>query len=150
MVTLYFPFLLGYRLWGKISQRVCPKTISNLFDINVSDWSILWYPILRIGEKYYTSLRGKRSSLFRPVVSDVDNKVLLHSQPWGLYYKTVYGSNFCRIIIGQCVCHLQSLPPQSNICGQGQEPIIISNSWEGLHSGRLQPRPQILDQGGSD
>ncbi len=38
---------------------------------------------------------------------------------WGLYCKTFYGSNFCRIVLSLSVCHCQSLPPQYSICRQG-------------------------------
>ncbi len=34
--------------------------------------------------------------------------------------KLLYGSICCRIIISQSVCYFLSLPPQSNIWGQGQ------------------------------
>ncbi len=68
----------------------------------------------------------------------------------GLYYKTLYGSNCCRIVISQSVCHFLSLPPWPNICWQDQEPAIGAESIMGLYSGMIEPCPQILDQGGSD
>ncbi len=47
-------------------------------------------------------------------------KVLLNwlQNTWGLYYKTFYGSNCCRIVISWGVCHFLSLPPWPNICRQ--------------------------------
>ncbi len=36
----------------------------------------------------------------------------------GLYFEFCYGSNRFRAVVSQ------SLPPQSNICGQGQEPTL--------------------------
>ncbi len=68
----------------------------------------------------------------------------------GLYYKTFYGSNCCRIIISQSVCNFLSLPPRPNICGQDQEPTISADSSMGLYSGMIEPCLEILDQGGSD
>ncbi len=44
---------------------------------------------------------------------------LLLQDTRGRYYKTFYGSNCCRIVISQSVCHFLSLQPQSNIWGQG-------------------------------
>ncbi len=38
----------------------------------------------------------------------------------GLYHKTFYGSNFCRIVISQSVFQCRSLLPQFNILGQVQ------------------------------
>ncbi len=42
--------------------------------------------------------RYKHSSLFGLDVSDKEKKVY-NTDTWGLYYKTFYGSNYCRIII---------------------------------------------------
>ncbi len=39
-------------------------------------------------------------------------------------YNTFYGYNCCRIAISQSVCLCHSLPLQSNICWQVQEPTI--------------------------
>ncbi len=41
---------------------------------------------------------------------------------YGAYYKTFYGRNCYCIVISQSVSHCHSPPPQSNICGRGQEP----------------------------
>ncbi len=68
----------------------------------------------------------------------------------GWQYKTLNSSNCCYILIRQSVCHLHSLPPQSVIYWQGQEPTITLQSRKGLHSGNLQPRLQLLDQCGSE
>ncbi len=76
--------------------------------------------------------------------------VIKNNQPWGLYYRSFYGCNCCHIVISQTVCHCQSLPPLSNICKQFQDPTIRVKSRNGLHSGRLQLCPQILDQHISD
>ncbi len=68
----------------------------------------------------------------------------------GLYYKTFYGSDCCRIVISQSVCHILSLPSWPIICGQDQKRTISAESSMGLYSGMIEPYPQILDQGGSD
>ncbi len=47
--------------------------------------------------------------------------------------KKFYGCNFCRTIVSYCVCHCHSLPPVSNICGQGQEPPF----WSPIRSSTL-------------
>ncbi len=71
-------------------------------------------------------------------------------QTRGLYYKTFYGSNCCRIVISQSVCHFLSLPAWPNICRQDQEPTISAESSMGLYSGMIEPCPQISGQGGND
>ncbi len=70
------------------------------------------------------------------------------SFPRGLYYKTFYSCYCCCIVIRQSICNHHSLPLQSNIFGHGQEPTIGVEYCNCLHSGRLQPSLQILDQGG--
>jgi hypothetical protein len=41
---------------------------------------------------------------------------------WGLNYKTFYSN--CCIVISWSVCHFQSLPPYSNICGKARSPQL--------------------------
>ncbi len=65
------------------------------------------------------------------------------------HFETFYGSICCCKLISQSVCHSHSLPPQSNICGQGWSipewnPLLDSTPMIGS-----QHCPQILDQGGS-
>ncbi len=57
----------------------------------------------------------------------------------GLYYKTFYNSNCCRIVISQSICHFLSLSPWLNICWQDQEPTISAESSMGLYSGMIEP-----------
>ncbi len=90
-------------------------------------------------------LTGNKHSWF---VSDGESLYNIDNR--GLYYKTFYGSNSCRIVISQSVCQFLSLPPWPNICGQDQEPTISAESSMVLYSGMIEPCPQILDQGGSD
>ncbi len=59
--------------------------------------------------------------------------------PGACTHKKFYGCNFYHILISYCVCHCHSLPPMSNICGQGQEPTFRVESHKELHSGRLKP-----------
>ncbi len=68
-------------------------------------------------------------------------KVLKH---WPLYYKIFNSHNCWRNAISQ------SVPTQSNNCGQEKEPTIIVEYGKALYFGRLQPCLQILVQGGSD
>ncbi len=81
-------------------------------------------------------------------MNDLTKFLLISS--WGLYQKTFYSSNCCRVVISQSVCHFLSLPPWPNTCGQDQEPTISAESSMGLYSGMIEPCPQILDQGRSD
>ncbi len=82
--------------------------------------------------------------------------IIVHRQPSdelvkyrGLYNKTFYCSNCCRIVISQSVCYCQSLPPQPNICKLDLNLL----EWSPLQNSPLciasQPFLQILDQGGS-
>ncbi len=54
------------------------------------------------------------------------------SRTRGLNYKTF------TTLISQSVCHSQSHLPESNTCGQGQEPTLTAEFWKWLHSLRLQ------------
>ncbi len=76
-----------------------------------------------------------------------DLKLVCEWPAWSLYYKTYYKS--CHIVISQGFCHCNSLPPQSNICGQGQEPTIRVESHKVFHSGKLQTCLLIIDKTGS-
>jgi len=56
---------------------------------------------------------------------------------WGLYY-IIYRPNIFPFVITPSVCHCQSGPPLSNICGQGLE-LTLAESHQGFHLGRLHP-----------
>ncbi len=64
---------------------------------------------------------------------------------WGLYYKTFYGSNCCRIIIRQCFCHFLSLPPGLIFIGKTRRPLLAQSPVWGstLVSPSLAPKYQI-------
>ncbi len=74
----------------------------------------------------------------------------MYQYPWGLYYKTFYGSNCCHIVMSQSVCHFLSLSPQSNIWGQGSIIPKQSHILDSALKVGSQSCPQILGQSGSD
>ncbi len=58
------------------------------------------------------------------------SKLFLKLSPGVQYYTTFYSHNCCRSIISQSVCHYHPLPPQSNICRQGEEPTFrVESCW---------------------
>jgi hypothetical protein len=74
---------------------------------------VLLLGVLHFGKTCQKKNNFKRSSLFcwnreeksfltwAPCRNKLERKrVCSNNKPWGRYYKTFYGSNFCRIVIG--------------------------------------------------
>jgi hypothetical protein len=69
---------------------------------------------------------------FGQFVSYEENSVV-NTVSRGCTLKTFYSRNFCRIALNKSLCHCHSLPPKSDICGQGLEPTKVELlTW--LHS----------------
>jgi hypothetical protein len=60
--------------------------------------------------------------------------------------KSFYSRNLRIYVISQSFCSWQAFPSLSNVCGRGQDPTLEWSTWKVLHSGRLQPYLQTLNQ----